>query len=74
MYRFKNESKDKQVVCLLLIHKFSAFPPRPQPLWLCLRYKTQPVADPSSCSLFLFSLRLELFKIEPERNESKIEY
>lgn len=74
MYRFKNESKDKQVVCLLLIHKFSTFPPRPQPLWLCLRYKTHPIADPSTYSLFLFSLRPEPFKTEPERNESKIEY
>lgn len=48
----KNPSKDKQVGCLILIHKFFTFPPQPQPLWLCLKYNTHFMADPFSYIIF----------------------
>lgn len=44
----KKPSKDKQIGCPILIHKFSTFPPHPQRLWLCLLFTIYLMADPFS--------------------------
>lgn len=48
----KKPSKDKQIGCQILIHKFSTFPPQPQHLWLCCMYKIYLMADPFRYIIF----------------------
>lgn len=68
IYRFKNSSKDEQVGCLLLIHKFPTFSLYPQPLRLFLTYKTHPTADHSSYTLFFFSLIFKIWAFQDWNN------